>query len=213
MKVRRPALIFDFGNVFAFFDYTRACESLGARMGLTGAGFLEHVRQRGFMPLLQSYERGAIGSAAFSRSFSELAQLEIPHDEFAVAWSDIFWLNEPVAALVRSLKDRGYTLVLGSNTNDLHASHFRRQFAEALTAFDHLILSYEVGHSKPATEFYLACANAAGAAAGDCVFIDDMPENVKGANDAGMTGIQFRDVPTLVADLLTLNVEVDVPKS
>ena len=26
MTARRPALIFDFGNVVAFFDYTRACE-------------------------------------------------------------------------------------------------------------------------------------------------------------------------------------------
>ncbi len=212
MSVKRPALIFDFGNVLAFFDFTRACESLGSRLGITGAAFLDHVRQRGFMPLLESYERGAIGSEAFSRSFSELAGVEIPHDEFAVAWADIFWLNEPVAALVRCLKERGYTLILGSNTNDLHASQFRRQFAAALAPFDRLVLSYEVGHIKPSAEFYLACAAAAGAEAGDCVFIDDLPENVAGATAAGLTGVHFRDVTTLVADLLALGVEVNGSK-
>src|SRR5262249_42627396 len=92
-------------------------------------------------------------------------------------------------------------LVLGSNTNDLHATHYRRQFGEALAAFDALVLSYEVGHCKPAPEFYLACARAAGAPPAECLFIDDLPENVQGAEQAGLRSVLFRDVPTLRADL------------
>src|SRR5205823_3917086 len=130
------------------------------------------------------------------------------HDEFAAAWSDIFWLNEPVARLVASLKGRGYTLVLGSNTNDLHATHFRRLFAETLAHFDRVVLSYEVGHIKPSSAFYLACAEAAGAPPEDCVFIDDLPENVEGARAAGLTGVLYRDHDTLLADLRQLGMEV-----
>ena len=82
--------------------------------------------------------------------------------------------------MIAGLKSAGYTLVLGSNTNDLHAAQFRRQFAETLAHFDRLVLSFEIGHIKPSAAFYLACAEAAGAEPADCVFIDDLVETWKG---------------------------------
>ena len=54
-----------------------------------------------------------------------------------------------MARLVADLKRQGYTLLLGSNTNILHARFFRRHFAETLDHFDHLVFSYEVGELKP----------------------------------------------------------------
>jgi glucose-1-phosphatase len=205
---RTPALIFDFGNVVAFFDYRKACETYGRRLGISGDSFLERVKSVGFSPLVQRYESGQITAEEFSRGVCDLAGLEIPHEEFAAAWSDIFWLNEPIARLVASLKRLGYTLVLGSNTNDLHATQFRRQFAETLAHFDRLVLSYEVGHIKPSAEFYLTCVEAAGATPETSVFIDDVPENVEGARAAGLHGVVFRDVPTLLEDLRARGVEL-----
>jgi len=208
MTPRRPALVFDFGNVVAFFDYALACESYGRRLGLSGDALLDQLREAGLTALVQSYERGAIPSEEFSRSVGALAGLELGHDEFAAAWADIFSLNGPVAELVAALKGRGYRLVLGSNTNEIHANHFRWQFAETLGLFDRLVLSFEVGHLKPSAAFYLACAEAAGAEPADCVFIDDLPENVEGARRAGLQAVQFLDTPRLVAELRALGVDV-----
>lgn len=204
--MRHPALIFDFGNVLAHFDYRKAAGRLGESLGLSGEAFLERVRPLGFSALVQEYESGRIAAEAFSKGVADLAGLAITHDEFAAAWSDIFTLNEPVAGLIAGLKRAGYTLVLGSNTNDLHASHFRRQFAGALAHFDRLVLSYEVGHIKPSSSFYLACAEAAGAAPGDCVFIDDLPENVEGARHAGLLALLYRDPASLREGLRSLGV-------
>jgi glucose-1-phosphatase len=209
MPVRRPALIFDFGNVVAFFDFTRACDRWGPGVGLSGQALLERVRGAGFTPLLQDYERGAMVSHDFARAFCELAGLSVAFEDFAPAWSDIFRLNEPVAGLVGRLKGEGYTLVLGSNTNELHATRFRDQFAETLRHFDALVLSYEVRHIKPSAGFYLACATAAGAEPAECVFIDDMPENVEGARSAGLSGVLYRDTPDLIRELHGLGVEVE----
>ncbi|MBX6315656.1 MAG: HAD family phosphatase [Isosphaeraceae bacterium] len=206
--MRTPALIFDFGNVVAHFDYRKACATLGRSLGLSGDELLERVRGLGFVPLVRRYESGGMSAEAFSRALCEMAGLSIPHDQFAAAWSDIFWLNEPVAALIAALKRRGYTLVLGSNTNDLHAAQFRRQFAETLAHFDRLVLSFEVGHVKPSAEFYHTCAEAAGAEPSACIFIDDLPENVAGARAAGLIGLHFQDVPTLKTDLRRQGVEV-----
>ncbi|MBV8555902.1 MAG: HAD family phosphatase [Planctomycetaceae bacterium] len=204
---RRPALIFDFGNVVAHFDYAKTCAHFGRRLGISGEAFLERVRSRGLTPLVQHYESGRMNAGAFSRAVCALAGLVLTHDEFASAWSDIFRPNEPIGRLIPILKRRGYTLVLGSNTNDLHAAQFRAQFAETLVHFDHLVLSYEIGHLKPSAPFYLACAEATGVPPESCIFIDDLVENVEGAREVGLIGLHFRDMPTLLDDLAALGVE------
>ena len=60
---RRPAIIFDFGNVVAHFDYNRAGERFGRSVGLTGEVFIQRARDAGFVELLKVYESGGMTSA------------------------------------------------------------------------------------------------------------------------------------------------------
>lgn len=197
-----PALIFDFGNVVAFFDYTRAAEALARPRGLDGATLLARAREAGLAGAVREFESGRISDRAFAREASAMLGIDVVEfDEFATAWADVFWLNEPVGRLVADLKARGHRLVLGSNTNPIHADHFRRLLAPTLGHFDRLVLSYQVGAYKPEAPFYHACAEAAGRPAGECVFIDDLPENVEGARAAGMEALLFTDEPNLAAAL------------
>jgi putative hydrolase of the HAD superfamily len=186
----------------------RACRRFGERLGLSPPEFLERLRHRGFAELMRQFESGRMEPDAFAGAVMELAGLQLSYDEFVECWVDIFWLNEPIARLVARLKSRGYRLLLGSNTNVLHAAHFRRQFAPAIGLFDHLVLSYEVGCIKPERRFYEACVRAAGAPAESCVFVDDLHENVEGAREAGLKALHYVDTPTLLADLRRLGVEV-----
>ena len=105
--MRRPALIFDFGNVVAHFDYRKAASKLGARLGLSGEDLLERLRPLGFSDLLKSYESGKISAEAFSKGVSEMIGLEITHDEFAAAWADIFTAQRVDRPLVRVLQAGG----------------------------------------------------------------------------------------------------------
>jgi putative hydrolase of the HAD superfamily len=204
-----PALVFDFGNVIAFFDYAVACAPLGERLGLSGEELLAQARKNGLTELVVEYERGRLTTEEFGVATRRLVNLEtISHDEFVDAWTAIFRLNESVARLIPPLKTAGYTLVLGSNTNDLHARHFRPRFAETLGHFDALVMSHEIGHVKPSVEFYQACAQAAGRPLGECVFIDDLPENVAGARAAGMSAILYRGTPALLEEFSRLGIHV-----
>jgi FMN phosphatase YigB (HAD superfamily) len=117
-------------------------------------------------------------------------------------------LNEPVSRLIERVGSGGYTLILGSNTNQIHAAYFRRRFAATLDRFDAYVLSYEVGCLKPDRRFYEACVKAAGTRAGSCVFIDDMAENVAGARGAGLQSLLYVETAGLVAGLRELGVEV-----
>jgi putative hydrolase of the HAD superfamily len=209
--VKLPALIFDFGNVVAHFDYRRTCERLAIARGLKPQQLYAAVGELSRMPFVGDYECGKLSSEAFAQLLCARARLQVPFDEFARAWSEIFELNEPIAQLVAALKRNGYTLVLGSNTNALHAAHFRRQFSEALSHFDRMVLSYEIGAAKPARDFYLACAQAAGAPPASCLFIDDLAQNVEGARAAGLRAVQYRDPASLSAQLRELGIDADLP--
>ena len=206
---QKTPLIFDFGNVIAFFNYAKATATLGQRLGISGDELLLRLQQRGFNSLVVRYESGRIDDFQVHREFNDLAELDMTYDEFVPAWSDIFHLNESVAALIEPLKAAGHTLVLGSNTNALHSRRFLEQFDSTLRHFDGLVLSYQVGHVKPSREFYLTCAARAGRPPEECVFIDDLAENIAGAKAAGLQGIVYRDTPKLLADLHAIGVRLD----
>ncbi len=202
------ALIFDFGNVVAFFDYTKACARFGSQLGLTGEAIRQRLMESGFPHLLVEFESGQMEPEEFARNVMKLALVDFSYQEFVDHWQDIFSLNDSVAKLIEQLDATGYRLLLGSNTNILHSNHFRRQFASTIDRFDHLVLSHEVGYMKPRPEFYAACAAAAGLPPGSCVFIDDLPENVDGARRAGLLALHYVDTPTLAADLARLGVDI-----
>ena len=209
--MRLPVLMFDFGNVIGHFDYATMFEKLGARIGISPQQFETMVYARGAARLSREFERGFVSAEEFARQITAIAGLDISFQEFEHVWPDIFRLNEPVAQLVAGLKRNGYTLLLGSNTNVLHATHYRRQFAEALAHFDHFVFSYEIGEMKPEPGFFRACVDAVGVPAGSCVFIDDAEVNVAGARAAGLLGVVYRSPLCLAQDLRRLN--VDVPDS
>jgi putative hydrolase of the HAD superfamily len=50
-----------------------------------------------------------------------------------------------------------------------------------------------VGVHKPKPEIFLLAAERLGIEPGDCVFVDDLRENVAGAEAVGMTAVLHRD--------------------
>jgi glucose-1-phosphatase len=206
--MRIPVLMFDFGNVVGFFDYSAMFHRFGQRLGLSAKQFESRMYERGADRLGLEFESGRLTAEEFARQVTELAGLEMSFEEFEVHWPDIFTLNEPVARLVAALKMRGYTLLLGSNTNVLHARFYCRRFEEALAPFDHFVFSYEIGELKPAPAFFKACVDKVGAPPDSCIFIDDAPANVEGARASGLQAVHYRDTPSLIANLRRLGVEV-----
>ncbi len=59
--------------------------------------------------------------------------------------------------------------------------------------FDSIILSSDVGFVKPDKRIYELSARQLNCQTNECVFIDDLEKNVKGAISAGMESIQYRD--------------------
>jgi putative hydrolase of the HAD superfamily len=67
--------------------------------------------------------------------------------------------------------------------------------------FDAVVISGEVGMRKPEPEIYRLAATRLGVQAAECVFVDDLAPNVRGAVAVGMVGVHHRDAGQTVAEL------------
>src|SRR5438128_1890523 len=114
------AIVFDFGNVIGFFDHHLTSQRLAAHAELS----VEAIHGQLFGGALEAdYDTGRISTADFLRRVRQNCRLRCSDEVLAAAWADIFWPNHAVIALLPRLKPY-YRLLLGSNTNELHAQHF-----------------------------------------------------------------------------------------
>ena len=140
----------------------------------------------------------------------ETFRLRCTDAQFDAAYSDMFTPNQDVCLLPALLKPR-YRVLLLSNTNELHARQFLRQFADVLAPFDARVLSFEVGVRKPDPRIYEHCRRLAGGPVDECLFIDDLPSNVDAAVACGWKGIVYRRGDDLRRELAAAGVTIDQP--
>jgi putative hydrolase of the HAD superfamily len=197
-------VVFDFGNVLGFFSHRKAAEQLAAYSPLS-AEFIQAYLFGG--KIEDDYESSRLTTPVLRAMVRETCRVSCTDEQFAVALSDMFSPNPDVCSLVPLFKPR-YRLVLLSNTNDLHARQFLRQFQDTLAHFDHVVLSHQVGVRKPDPRIYAHCQRLAGCPAAECLFIDDLPTNVQAARACGWQGLVYERGCDLRRALAGLGVEL-----
>ncbi|MFD9735534.1 HAD-IA family hydrolase [Umezawaea sp. NPDC059074] len=108
-------------------------------------------------------------------------------------------VEPPLLTVVREVRGRGVKTGLLSNADGLWAPP--REWAGL---FDVAVVSGEVGMAKPDVDIYLLAAERLGLAPGECVFVDDLAVNVRGAAEAGMVGVHHTSVAATVGELEVL---------
>ena len=68
-------------------------------------------------------------------------------------------------------------------------------------AFDHIVISAEVGLLKPDPEIYLLSLQGLNVKPGEAIFIDDFKENIEGARAVGMQAIHFQNSAEVIVEL------------
>jgi putative hydrolase of the HAD superfamily len=91
---------------------------------------------------------------------------------------------------IRSLRPQYKVGLISNAWSGLRAYIARNGFEDA---FDHMIISAEVGMMKPAAEIYQYALERFGVAPQEAVFLDDFEENITGAQAVGMNAIHFKD--------------------
>lgn len=197
-------VIFDFGNVVAFFDHSRAVARLAQ---YTEFPPVEVALKLYGSHIEDAYERGAIDTAEYVREAKLNARLSCTDEQFLAAFVQIFWHNPEVSELVPRLKPK-YRIVLASNTTKAHFDAYSKQFADVLVHFDHLGTSFDAKARKPEPEFCAHIQKHTLCEPEECVFIDDLPTNIEASERFGWNGIVYRPDGTLADKLRAAGVEI-----
>ena len=199
-------VLFDLGGVFVPLNRER-CLANFRKIGVSDfEKILSEYHQGGYF---LEYEKGLISSEEFRDAIRRgagaplLAGMEI---DSALA---SFLEEIPIykIELLLSLKSRGYSVYLLSNSNEICIRKVKADFAshglDFDTIFDIRFLSYEMKMVKPDKEIFYKVLEESGIAAGETLFIDDYLPNIESAAEIG-----FKTLLYSVADNLTEKVEV-----
>lgn len=140
-----------------------------------------HFEER-VAPFLRSTDGGPVPSTdLLSRMFHAFGRAEGMHD------------------VVRRVRAAGARTALLSNSWGL--DYPREDWPQL---FDCTVISGEVGLRKPDPAIYELTARQLGVEPGQCVMVDDLAPNVRGAVAVGMVGVLHRSVEETVAELEVL---------
>jgi HAD superfamily hydrolase (TIGR01509 family) len=197
-------VISDLGRVVLWFDNNVFLRKLADRAGKP----FDEVKAlvHGDLGLVRLFDGGAVTPEGFLERITARVGADMTYDEFFGIYNDIFTPNRPVLDVLARVKTAGHMTLLLSNTDPERWGFVRRRFPEILF-FDGYVLSYELKLLKPDRAIYLAAARMAGSAPAECVFIDDMEENVRGAVEAGLAGVHYRPETDLAAALSGLGLK------
>ncbi|MCP2333726.1 haloacid dehalogenase superfamily, subfamily IA, variant 3 with third motif having DD or ED [Actinoalloteichus cyanogriseus DSM 43889] len=101
----------------------------------------------------------------------------------------------PLLGAVRLLRRRGVRTAVLSNAQGYPPDAGWR------ADFDAVVVSGEVGMGKPDPRVYRLTAARLGLAPSRCVFVDDLPRNVRGAVAVGMVGVRHDTVAATLEEL------------
>ena len=191
----RRGLLVDFGGVLTsdvFVAFQEFCQAEGLALDTVRDRFARDPESR---QLLADLETGKISEEEFQPRFAEILQVEpegLIDRLFAGMRPD-----EQMLAGRRAARRAGVRTGLISNSWGA-GRYDRSQFPEL---FDGVVISGEEGMRKPSPEIYALGAERIGLAPEECVFVDDLPFNLKPALDLGMATVHHVSAEQTLAEL------------
>ncbi|GGD28995.1 glucose-1-phosphatase [Franconibacter pulveris 1160] len=179
--------IFDLGNVIVDIDFNRV---LGVWSDYSRVPLANLQKSFTMGEAFHQHERGELSDEAFARKLCEEMALPLSFEQFSAGWQAVFVALRPdVIDIMHKLREQGHRVVVLSNTNRLHTTYWPEQYPEIRAAADNIYLSQEMGLRKPEPAIYQQVLEQEGFRPSEAVFFDDNADNIKGAQQAGITSI------------------------
>ncbi|MEI7962439.1 MAG: HAD family phosphatase [Verrucomicrobiota bacterium] len=179
------AVIFDIGNVLLTFDYFIAERALLAHTGKETPPFVEDLH-----PLRIDHETGLISREDFIREVRTAFEHDGPEDHFMNIWTRIFEVNTPMVNWANSLHGKT-PLYLLSNIGCIHHDHIFEEYDFFGRLFNDGVYSYKAGVMKPEQRIFELARTQFGVDPSTTLYIDDLIENVQGAEAVGFIGHHY----------------------
>ncbi|WP_376792302.1 HAD family hydrolase [Thermoflexus sp.] len=183
------AIIVDFGGVLVRTEDPAPREILARELGMT----IEDLEALIFASDLSlRAQRGELPEPAFWQAIGE--RLRIYDVEEIQRLRQRFFagdrLNEPLVEALRRWRGQ---VALGLISNAWSGLRGVLKRLNLLELFEAVVISAEVGLLKPDPRIYQLALERLGWEPEAAAFVDDLPENVRAAQELGLYGIHFRD--------------------
>ena len=186
----RPAgLILDYGNVLSRPQEQTWMDEAARRLGGDVAAFrAAYWRQR------HAYDADLPAARYWQRVADAVRPRALAPDEldWLVSTDVASWsvYHDEVWALAARFRAAGGRTALLSNGGPEVAARVRADHPLE-TCFDAVVISCEVGLSKPDPRIFRLCLERVGLRAPDALFVDDRADNVEGAAAVGLRTLRF----------------------
>lgn len=197
------AVIFDLGGVY-FRSGLLAFADLSRREGFKENRFLKIIKAK----YLEKIETGKMTESDFWIKFKHDVGFKMP---IAIAKNAFLSAHKPMEGMKELGKKLRKKYKLGLLTNNV-AEWYKRidEHFKIANDFDAVVVSAIVKVRKPRKRIYKIMADSLGVKVSECIFFDDFPENVLGAQKAGMKAYKFKsakDAEKKLSELGIINMQ------
>ncbi|SNS78111.1 putative hydrolase of the HAD superfamily [Granulicella rosea] len=171
-------------------------------------GFDEPTLQKAYWTPRHEYDRGTYTGQGFwleAGRIGGVALSDAQVEELIEADTDLWTQpNQPMIDWAARLQAAGVKTGILSNIGDAMEIGVRARMPW-LAAFAHHTFSHNLKLAKPEQAIYRHAAEGLRTAPEHILFIDDKPENVAAAHEAGMQALQYTDHAVFLRELATLD--------
>lgn len=189
----------DFGGVIARTEYQAPRQHLAERLKMEYEDIVKIVFES------PSSVKASHGELSADQHWAEvIKRLRRPLTEMEAIREEFFAgdvIDREIVEFLRSLRPRYKTGLISNAWSNLRDDIVSQKIDDA---FDHMVISAEVGVMKPDPRIYQIALEQAGVSPSEAVFVDDFAENIEGCQAVGMHGIHFRDPHKTLIELRIL---------
>jgi putative hydrolase of the HAD superfamily len=193
------AVFFDLGGVILRTEFQAPRQHLAERLGMEYEDLVKLVFDS------PSSIKASHGEISDKEHWAEVTKrLKRPASETEAIREEFFAgdvVDHTIVEFLRSLRPRYFIGLISNSWPDLRDYIARQGFDDA---FDHMVISGEVGVMKPEARIYQIALEQAGVSPNEAVFVDDVYENIEGCEKVGIRGIHFKDPGSTLKQLKTL---------
>ena len=181
-------MVFDIGNVLIDFRWKEYMRSLFGENEVLIQAINRGIWHNGCWAAMDKGEMD--GAATLQSAIASAPQYEKEIRQTLANAAHAFHKNEYAVPWVQELKKLGFHVYYLSNYSAFSIK-VNPGVLDFIPYMDGGVFSYQVKAVKPEPEIYRCLCEKYGLKPEECLFTDDVPENVKGAQACGFQGIVF----------------------
>ena len=153
------------------------------------------------------YERGIMNNEDWFITYKESLPQPccLKRSDFWNAWKLLLGEEKNTVNILEAL-NKQYSIWLLSNTNPKHIQDEIEKRYLFPSLVNGAVYSFDVGVRKPEKEIYEIAMQRANANPQECLFIDDLLDNIQAAKQIGIEGIHFISSEQLKQELVHLGI-------